>query len=74
MHVVENQSTAGINCMAMCLYVLESALKYVVQLYHWQNFASELYLISALIEFRRKFDEISIDQYLIDAHDSTTID
>lgn len=60
--------------MAMCLYVLESALKYDVQLYHWQNFASELYLISALIEFRRKFDEISIDQYLIDAHDSTTID
>lgn len=60
--------------MAMCLYVLESALKYVEQLYHWQNFASELYLISTLIEFRRKFDEISIDQYLIDAHDSTTID
>lgn len=27
-----------------------------------------------LTEFERKFNEISIGQYLIDAHDSTTID
>lgn len=69
-HVVENQSANFVLCLYLAYqYSIGPMLR--SRLIH---FASEADLISILIEFRRKFDEISIDQYLIDVHDSTTID
>lgn len=67
---VENQSAIDMKAMYLaCLWIVRPTDRNASE-----NFTTKHYLISVLIQFRRKFDEISIDQYLIDVHDSTTID